>query len=779
MNFWKWAFYLLLVLFLPRLSLAINQGGGGGGSTTCNGAWAVASGDWSVAGNWGGGCVPNGAGDTATLANGNSGGLASTSLDQLAGVSTLTVGQYNTLQILNTRLLDVQMSAGETSLSVSGALAVNDGGTLYLSNQTGVTTQVTNNGTISVGGSGSGGTLDLDSPKATIKIGGTGSIKLSDNANNSIAGNNGTETLYLASGTLSGAGTISNLTLGNGGTITANGTNPLIIKPNPNAYSEFQSPVDTFGIANAGAMRVNSGSTLVLDMSASQAAAEGLSNFGAITVNGGGNLELTAAANQVLTVDNEGKISVGTASTGAGATMQLNGSDATFTLDLGGGLVGLSDNSNNAIRGVTGTETLLVKNPSYQVIGAGTISNLTLVNQGLIVADGSNPLIVKANPNAFSEFGYAAGTFGILNDGGYLQAITGGTLDLDMSASTAATYGIVNSYSIEAEGGTLELTAAANQAATILNTGTIFIGSSSGGTMELKGSGATFTFTGSGGAVTLENNSNNVITGVTGTETLVNGVGSTLSGYGTISNLAFVNQGTLTANALTITPNASGVTNSGTVNVGSGGTLTINGVYGNYTQSAGSTNVNGTLSALSIAINGGTLSGTGTVQSALTTIGGTLMPGGSGSAGTLSFTGNVLLDGVLDEQIAGTSDGQFGAVDVNGTLTLGNNSTLLLSFLNGFTPTAGQDTFTIMDVSGPITGNFSNSEFSYDDETWYVLICDGPGNTFCSAGDPSVILTNMAPVATSPTPEPMPVLLTGLGLTGVGLASRRSRRRRR
>ncbi len=61
---------------------------------------------------------------------------------------------------------------------------------------------------------------------------------------------------------------------------------------------------------------------------------------------------------------------------------------------------------------------------------------------------------------------------------------------------------------------------------------------------------------------------------------------------------------------------------------------------------------------------------------------------------------------VLQIEIGGTAPGTFDQVKVNGSITIGGD--LLISLINGFTPTAG-DTFTIIinsTLSNPVNGNF-------------------------------------------------------------------------
>jgi uncharacterized protein with beta-barrel porin domain len=102
-----------------------------------------------------------------------------------------------------------------------------------------------------------------------------------------------------------------------------------------------------------------------------------------------------------------------------------------------------------------------------------------------------------------------------------------------------------------------------------------------------------------------------------------------------------------------------------------------------YTQSGGSTTVDGTLVAANVYLNGGTLSGTGTIQANV--VNAALVAPGD-PFGTLTVQGNYTqtATGVLLIQIAGAN--QCGQLAVTGSATLAG--TLQVALL-GDVPTVG------------------------------------------------------------------------------------------
>jgi hypothetical protein len=173
---------------------------------------------------------------------------------------------------------------------------------------------------------------------------------------------------------------------------------------------------------------------------------------------------------------------------------------------------------------------------------------------------------------------------------------------------------------------------------------------------------------------------------------------------------SFTNEGTLnkqgTSGTTTI---AVPFTNSGTVTVSSG---TLSFTAAAYIQTGGSTVVAGgtTLAAnQGLLLQGGTLSGTGTINANVTNSG-QVNPGGDGTAGILTINGSYTQtdSGVLSIDLGGTTVGsQYDQLKVNGAVFLGG--TLTVQLINGFTPKAG-DSFQILLFSSR-TGDFTTENF--------------------------------------------------------------------
>ncbi len=201
--------------------------------------------------------------------------------------------------------------------------------------------------------------------------------------------------------------------------------------------------------------------------------------------------------------------------------------------------------------------------------------------------------------------------------------------------------------------------------------------------------------------------------------TLVNSGTWTAQTAGTFTHntdATFANTGTFTAD-----PGASNTldmdvatTNAGTFTMQSGTTLF--GFYG-YTQTAGTTTLSGGDASTSdgamppdfypFDIQGGTLSGAGTIDADVTSEG-TVAPGSSSAAGTLSITQTYVQSdtGTLGVGLGGTHAGtNFDVLAVGGDATLAG--TLAVSRLGDYVPNVG-DTYEVLTSGGAdvVAGTF-------------------------------------------------------------------------
>jgi hypothetical protein len=156
--------------------------------------------------------------------------------------------------------------------------------------------------------------------------------------------------------------------------------------------------------------------------------------------------------------------------------------------------------------------------------------------------------------------------------------------------------------------------------------------------------------------------------------------------------------------------------NSGTVNA-SAGTLRMTGQ--SFTQTAGQLVLNGGIMRASLGlpllIQGGAVTGSGTIEGGVSVTGGTIKPRGtlalvdtdSGSTkGDLTLTSASTLDVELGGTTAGT---QYDRVTEQGNVAFARNGQLALRFKNGFQYSiANSGTFTILTSNQNTTGQFSN-----------------------------------------------------------------------
>jgi len=172
---------------------------------------------------------------------------------------------------------------------------------------------------------------------------------------------------------------------------------------------------------------------------------------------------------------------------------------------------------------------------------------------------------------------------------------------------------------------------------------------------------------------------------------------------------------TLASDASLTTATTASFSDSGTVDVGKGSTLTVGGTNHNYNQTAGTTTVDGTLTATGITATGGSIFGAGSLKGN-TSVGNatgtaaTLNVGDSGKAGLLAITGTYtqLATGTMNVSIGGLTTGTYSALSISGNTSLGG--TLTVAIVNGFVLTSGNigQTWTILTTSGALSGSFTN-----------------------------------------------------------------------
>jgi hypothetical protein len=252
-----------------------------------------------------------------------------------------------------------------------------------------------------------------------------------------------------------------------------------------------------------------------------------------------------------------------------------------------------------------------------------------------------------------------------------------------------------------------------NSGSTLTVTGNLTNFSSStktltGGTYTV---GGTLEFT---GANIVTNAANLTITGTTAK--ILNGTTNGLANFANSTGTFAV-----TGNGA-FTTGAAAFTDSGALTVATGSTMTVGGTD-SYTQSAGTTTVDGTLSASVINVTGGRILGAGKLNSSVTVGGGTtptISAGDSGKAGLLVITGTYtqLLTATMNTFIGGTSVGtQYSQLQVGSTASLAG--TLTVTLASGFTPAIGA-IFTIL-KAGTVTGTFSNSTIAINSSEHFAV----------------------------------------------------------
>ncbi len=188
----------------------------------------------------------------------------------------------------------------------------------------------------------------------------------------------------------------------------------------------------------------------------------------------------------------------------------------------------------------------------------------------------------------------------------------------------------------------------------------------------------------------------------------------------------------------------------------------------------------------SFDVKAGDLTGTGRIGAPLVNVVGApgifnfpatpgrLLPGGQGTLGVLSLTGDLALspNALLSFEIADLGTGsEADRIEVSGDTLLGG--VLAVSFLPAvpFVPSAGE-TFSLLEAGAPLAGTFSNV-----DNGDRLLVTDGSCSFIVNFGAGSIFGTDRLVLSDfRAVPEPSAGLLLTTGLVGLGLWKRPLRR---
>lgn len=510
--------------------------------------------------------------------------------------------------------------------------------------------------------------------------------------------------------------------------------------------------IDNLTLASANSLTINAGNTLNLVSGTSN-------NYGAITNNGGLLNEFSGSSSQ--TFNNYGTIS------GAGGITSNSGPFNNYgtisgsniiTIGPGGAFTnyGTFSSSFNNVGSAANYGTFSTagfSNESFffnsgTLYNSGSILNFedmtsagTLINHGILDNElffGNGGTIFNA-PGAsilsFDSIGQFLNTGTIINagtisngggdefgGGGIIDNLSGGRLTNGAAGFLSAS--ILNNAGTVTNDGT--------SAIAVFSVGTL----TNSGTITNEGDGAHFS------AGTLFNSG-----------MVRNMVGTTLTADTFINTGMVTNQGTLDSGSFT---------NSGRVKISDTGLFNIS---TNYNQFAGSTLVNGTLTANNgaiVNILAGSLSGSGTVN-ANVLMSGNMTAGTPGHPMTFNINGNYTQNatGIFTELIGSRGN---GLLNISGTAALAPGASLNVQLVGGFDPKNGTS-FTIMDY-GSEKGIFTIADpyFDHGKQEWVLT----------SYGD-DVILTAEASNSVH-VPEPsslLQLLVAGTLLLGIGWFAKR------
>ena len=657
------------------------------------------------------------------------------------------VGLSGTLSGLGTVTFNGASTWSGGGLSTSGGTTHFTGGVVITGNSQTITSRaVTMAGTSSIGA----GTLNFNSAGSLTN---NGTFNVSNGSFLDFINTAGTASSFTNTGTIhkSGAGTWTLLSNSSG--VAFNNTSPGLVNVDAGIISAAGGGTSdgTFDIDNGAQFQVSGGSYTM--------------NAG-VQVNGTGTGKFNVTA---------GTATFNGTSTGSNGKLGIEGGTLSFasaaSFTTSGGFVGLSGT-------LSGLGTVTFNGASTWSGGGLSTSGGTTHFTGGVVITGNSQTITSRAVTMAGTSSIGAGTLnfnsaGSLTNNGTFNVSNGSFLDFINTAGTASSF--TNTGTIHKSGagtwtllsnsngvifsntGTLNLT---QGAFTIANAVTQHSGTTlTGGTWNVSG----------GGTLTFSTGSNLTTIGSAASVTL-DGATSTFNRIPTTASTLTTNQGSFTLKNDRDITTASAFSNSGTVSVQDSATLFRIGATGNlaYTQTGGMTILAGgaIIDASAFNLDGGTLTGTGIIDSPLTTSGSTIIgPGASPGALTINGNANFGSGNTFAVEVGGLAQGtQYDYLDVNGVLTLAGllDVDFISLFENSVLPS---DIFTIATADSAILGSFSNvasgsrigTNTALSFEVWY-----GALSPF---GENNLVLTQ--------APEPSRALLIVFAFCGVMMRRRR------
>ena len=551
-----------------------------------------------------------------------------------------------------------------------------------------------------------------------------------------------------------------------GGTIESGGTTNALAGLAANTKSLTIAGTGTSistsaaSFSNTGTLTINSGDSFTTAALTQLTGANGSKTLSAGTYVLAGNLDLTTSGISIVTNSATLTLEGGTInSNNVNALSALASNTKSLTI------AGTANNVSTSAASFSNTGTLTIN--SGDTFTAPTLTQIsgTTLTGGTYVLAGNLDLTAAANITTNSANltleGGAIKT-GNTNDLANLSSNTG-SLTLASNANFSAVGSFTNSGSLTVnKGSKFSVTTGT---LTNLSSGTLAGGAYTiGGTLQLP--------TANGGIVT--NAANLTLTGTAAK--ILDGTSNALAGFNT-------NTGTFAlAGGATLTTPATSFSNSGTMTIAKGTTMTIGGTGNGYNQTAGTTTVDGTISAGSSGlanVTGGTIQGAGTLTAANLSVGtasvgsATINVGDAGKSGLLAITGSYtqLATGNMTGFINGTTAGTgFSQIDVTGTAALAGtiNFTVAAAFQSSLTL---GETFTVLNASS-VTGTFSNSTIAINSSFHFtvsytatgVVLTVASGPIGASNSSPAQLGAQIAMASAKPAPATSKTLVPVNGL---------------